>query len=83
MLYIQKHIQSFLALLGLPILKINHTLLIEQSNEHSYQVRFNWPSDFREEDKKQTTPFLTHLGLLFLVCTSVQQSTTKFQRVIQ
>jgi hypothetical protein len=26
---------------------------------------------------------LTHPGLLFLVCTSVQQSTTKFQRVIQ
>ena len=60
MLYIQKHIQPFLTLLGLPILKINYTLLIEQSNEHSYPVRFNWPSGFREEDKKQTTPFLTH-----------------------
>ena len=82
-LHIQKQIQPLLTPLGLPILKINHTLLIEQSNEHSYQVWFNWPSGFREEDKKQTTPFLTHLGLLFLVCTSVQQSTKKIQMVIQ
>jgi hypothetical protein len=32
----------------------------------------NWPSDFREEDYKQATPFLTPL---FLLCNTDNQKT--------
>jgi hypothetical protein len=36
----------------------------------------NWPSGSKEEEKKQTTPYLTPLGLLILLCSSDQQIQT-------
>ena len=46
------------------------------SNKHGWSIisRFgsNWPSGFREEDSKQTTPILTQLGLMFLLYNSDQ-----------
>jgi hypothetical protein len=46
----------------------NHSLLNERSNEHSYQVCFQLAQWFQRRPLKQH--FLTHLGLLFLLCTS-------------
>ena len=43
----------------------------------------NCSSGLREEDEKQTKPFYTPLGILFLLCISYQQKTHTFKGPIQ